>query len=211
MPEISIYKASELELYNRSLDFLEEVYDRRGLYKQGDPSQENAMDALTLNFVKIVNDCRAILLLTKAGFYIQAGIIARSTEDACSFMMHIVFEGDDAALVKNWLSGQRVTHWMMVKKLNECLPLDQQLNVADYWKVRKRLDDFVHANFDALILYPAQSPGATPLDSKSLHEVTFWKHLVYLYLFSCLLSTELIAPDLEEKAKSYLKQLESQS
>jgi hypothetical protein len=208
MPKTSIYEASELELYNRVLNFLEEVCGRRGQYRRGDPSQESMMDILALNFVKVVNDCRAILLLTQAGFFIQAGILVRSTEDACSFMMHIGFEGDDAVIVEKWLSGQRVTHWTMIKKLNECLPPDHRLNVTNYRKVRKRLDDFVHANFDALKLYPAQSPGATPLDSQSLREMTFWKHLVYLYLFSCLLVTEFIVPDCEEKAKSYLEQLD---
>jgi hypothetical protein len=208
MSKTSMYDASELELYNRVLGFLEEVYDRRGRYEQGDPAQESMMDVLTLNFVKVVNDCRAILLLAQSGFYIQAGILARSTQDACNLVMNIGFEGDNASLVERWLSGQRVTHWMLVEKLDELLPPEHQFDVTNYRNVRRRLDDFVHANYDALKLYPAQSPGSTSLDSKSLHEMTFWKHLVYLYLFSCLLAVELIAPDLEERARSYLEQLE---
>lgn len=208
MTEMPIYTPSELELYKDVLDFLEEVYDRRGQYEQGDPAQESATDVLTLNFVKVVNDCRAILLLAQSGFYIQAGIVARSTEDACSFMMHIVFEGDNAALVEKWLSDQRVTHGMIIQKLNEGLPPEHKLDVAIYRRVRRRLDDFVHANYDALKLYPAQSPGSTSLDSTSFGETTFWKDLVYLYLFSCLLAVELIAPDLKERSESYLGQLE---
>lgn len=208
MGEAHIYTTSEFNLYSEVLDFLEEVYSRRGQYVQGSPSQESTMDVLTLSFVKAVNDCRAILLLTQSGFYIQAGILARSTQDACSLIMHIGFEGEDAALAKRWLEGHRVTHWMLVKKLNEHLPPEHQLDVANYRRVRKRLDNFVHANHDALKLYPAQSPGPTPLDGKSLYAVTFWKHLVYLCLFSCLLAVELIVPDLEDRAKSYLAQLE---
>lgn len=203
-----IYTAGEFSLYSEVLDFLEEVYSHRGEYVQGSPSQESTMDVLTLSFVKEVNDCRAILLLTQAGFYIQAGILARSAQDACSLIMHVGFEGENAALVKKWLRGHRVTHWELVEKLNEHLPSEHQLDVANYRRVRKRLDDFVHANYDALKLYPAQSPGPTPLDGESLHAVTFWKHLVYLYLFSCLLAVEMIAPDLEDRAKSYLAQLE---
>lgn len=208
MTEIHTFTASELELYQDLLDFLEEVYEHRGQYEQGDPAEESTMDVLTLNFVKVVNDCRAILLLVQSGFLIQGGILARSTEDACSFMMHIGFEGDNVALVEKWLSGQHVSHWMILEKLNECLPPDHQLDVANYRRVRRRLDDFVHANYDALKLYPAQSPGSTALDSKSFHEIAFWRHLVYLYLFSCVLAVEWIAPDLEERAESYLGQLE---
>jgi hypothetical protein len=211
MNETRIYTTSEFKLYSEVLDFLEDVYSRRGQYIQGSPSQESTVDVLTLSFVKVVNDCRAILLLAQSGFYIQAGVLARSTEDACSLIMHIGFEGENAALVKKWLSGRRVTHWMLVKKLNENLPPEHQLDVANYRRVRKRLDDFVHANYDALKLYPAQSPGSTPLDDKSFYAMTFWKHLIYLYLFSCLLAVELIVPDLGDRAKSYLEQLESRS
>lgn len=208
MTESGIWTTDELKLYEAILSFLEGAYGRRGQYEAGDPAQESAMDVLTLNLVKVVNDCRAILLLVRFGFYIQAGIIARSTEDACSFMMHIGFEGDNAELVDKWLLGDRVTHYMMVEKLNEGLPPEGQLDVAKYRRVRRRLDNFVHANYDALKLYPAQAPGSTTLDGKSFREMTFWRHLVYLYLFSCLLAVDLIVPDVEETAKSYLGQLE---
>jgi hypothetical protein len=125
--------------------------------------------------------------------------------------MHIVFEGEDAALVKRWLGGHRLTHWTLVEKLNKHLPSEHQLDVANYRKVRKRLDDLVHANYDALKLYLSQSPGPTPLDGESLYAVTFWKRLVCLYLFSCLLAVEMIVPDLKDRAKSFLAQLELRS
>jgi len=211
MDKTRVYTARELNLYSEVLSFLEHVYSRRGEYVQGSPSQESTMDILTLSFVKVVNDCRAILLLTQSGFYIQAGILARSTQDACSLIMHIVFEGENAVLVKKWLAGHRVTHWMLVEKLNERLTPEHQLDVASYRKVRKSLDDFVHANYDALKLYPAQSPGSTSLDDKSFYAVTFWKNLVYLYLFSCLLVVQLILPDLSDRAESYLERLEQTS
>lgn len=208
MTEYAIWTTDELKLYEAVLEFLEEAYARRGRYEAGDPAKEGAMDVLTLNLVKVVNDCRAILLLVRFGFHIQAGIIARSTDDACNFMMHIVFGGDRAELVHKWLLGERVTHWMMVKKLNEQLPSEAQLDLATYGAVRQRLDDFVHANYDALKLYPGQAPGSTRLDSRSFREMTFWSDLVYLFLFSCLIAMQVILPDLEETTESYLRQLE---
>lgn len=199
---------NRLQLYNRILDFLEEVYIQRGEYQQGDITQESAIDVLILNFVKIVNDCRAVLLLAQSGFYIQAGILIRSIEDACNLMMHICFEGEDAELVDQWLAGRRVTHWNIVERLNENLEPEYQLDINIYRQVRRRLDDFVHANYDALRLYPAQSPGSTPLDNDTLHELTFWSPLMSLFFVSCLLTVELIVPDLADRAELHLNQLQ---
>ncbi len=120
-------------------------------------------------------------------------------------MMHIAFEGEDAALVRQWLAGKRVTHWNLVERLNK--HLKYQINVDAYKNMRKRLDDFVHANYQSLKLYPQQSPGPTPMYDKSFRELIFWMGLVYLYLISCLLVVPLIVPDLEEKAMVYLNQL----
>lgn len=209
MKEAQLFTNSEFQLYNEVLDLLEDAYRRRGQYQRGDPSQERTRDVLVLNFTKVVNDCRAILLLARSGFYIQAGILARSTGDACNMMMHITFEGDDATLVKQWLAGQGAKHWTIVRSLNSSLEPEHQLDTDAYEKSRRRMDDFVHGNYDSLKLYPAQAPGPTPLDASSFRELTFWKHLLYLYLFSCLLVVESIVPELEEKAKSYLDQLES--
>jgi len=202
---------SEIELCCEALDFLEEAYQQWGEYSQGDPRYESVADALNLNYVKTVNDCRAILLLAQAGFYIQAGILARSTEDACSMMMHIAFEAEDAALVEKWLAGQRVTHWMLVERINQSLVEGAKLEIRSYREIRRRLDHFVHANYPALKLYPAQSPGPTPLDERSFRKMTFWKHLVFLYLFSCLLVVALVVPELGQRAEVLRRRLESMS
>ena len=144
-------------------------------------------------------------------FYIQAAIIARSTEDACNLMMHITFDGEGAALVNKLRMGQRITHWMLIEKINGSLPPEHQLNIDDYKNIRRGLDNFVHSNYDALKLYPAQSPGPTPLDNKSFNAITFWKDLVYLYIFSCLIVVNMLVPDLDSRAKLYLEQLNRMS
>lgn len=205
-----VFKSNEASFYRVILDFLEEVYIQRGPYQQGDATQESSMDVLILNFTKVVNDCRAILLLSQSGFYIQAGIIVRSTIDSCNLMMHIAFEGDNAPLFKQWLigkseTGKPVTHWKLVERLNE--RLKYQLNVDAYRKKRKQLDNFVHANYQALRLYPIQSPGPTPINKKSFRELIFWKGFFHVNLVSCLLIVSLIVPDLGEQAGIYLNQL----
>lgn len=196
------FTTNESQLYSKVLDFLENVYSQRGKYTKGKPTRESVMDVLVLNFTKVVNDCRAILLLTQSGFYMQAGILARSTADACNLMMHICFDGDDAELAKSWRTGKQVKHWKIVKMLNESLR--QQLDIDNYEKTRKRLDDFVHANYNALKLYPAQSPGSTSMEYDSFRGLTFWKPLVYLYLVSCLLAVQIIVPPLKNDAESHL-------
>jgi hypothetical protein len=203
--EMQFLKTDQMSLYKSILDFLEAVYIRRGTYIRSDATEESPMDILVLNFTKVVNDCRAILFLTDQVFYIQAGILCRSTIDSCNLMMHIVFEGDNATLLAQWLNGRPLRHWALMKTLNN--QVDQNLDFTYYKEVRGRLDDFVHANFKALQLYPAQAPGPTPLDSDSFKEMTFWKWLLELFLVSCLMSVPAMVPDLEHEANNYLEQL----
>jgi hypothetical protein len=164
---------------------------------------------MILNFTKVVNDCQAILLLAQNGFYVQAGIVARSTMDACYLMMHIGSEGDDAAIAKRWLAGDRVTHWMLLDRLNYRLSQDDQptLDSDSYRQVRRRLDAFVHASYEGLKLYLAQLSGPASTDEDSLRELTIWKNLMHLYLVVCLLVVRLTVPGLEEQAVPYLDQL----
>jgi hypothetical protein len=164
--------------------------------------QRNVYDVLLLNLAKVASDSRAILLLVQAGFYIQAGILARSTTDACNLVMHIDVERDSPELVERWIQGKKVTHWMLVESL-EGVPLDKD----KYRDLRRRLDDFVHANYEALKLYPAQLEGEAETDADAFQEMTFWKGLIYLYLITCLLSIQLLAPYLEEQADGYLDRL----
>jgi hypothetical protein len=73
-----IFTAEETQLHSSILDFLEALCRQ---YEQPGMEQESTQEALTLNLMKVTNDCRAILLLAQSGFYIQAGILARSTTD----------------------------------------------------------------------------------------------------------------------------------
>ncbi|MCX5637732.1 MAG: hypothetical protein NTX52_08595 [Planctomycetota bacterium] len=191
--------------YTWILDFMETVYIEQGAYTGDQPSQERPIDVLVLNFTKVVNDCRAILLLVQRGFYIQAGILCRSTSDACNLMMHVAFEGENAILLPKWLHYQRLSHWQIMERLNS--HLGKHLDLQSYETTRRKLDDFVHANYPALQLYPAQSPGPTVLDNESFGRITFWKGLIRLFIVSCLLCIPLLDPDLQEDTNSFLSLL----
>jgi hypothetical protein len=200
-----MWQVGRASIYDRVLTFLETVYAQRGAYERGNATAESPLDVLILNYTKVVNDCCAIRVLVQRGFYIQAAIISRSTIDSCNLMMHIAFEGEKASLVQQWLNDQNLKHWNLMKTLNR--GLDQGLDLDLYEARRKELDDFVHANFSALQLYPAQSPGPTPLDEGALHRITSWMAIIDLFLVSCLLTVPLIVPDLEVKANRYLQQI----
>lgn len=164
------------------------------------------MDVIGLNFTKVVYDTRAILLLAQHELYIQAGILCRSTIDACNLMMHIAFEGADAPIYKLWADGQRISHWKLINKINT--HLDRELDLSSYDKTRKTLDDFVHANYTALRLHPAQAPGSTQIGSAVFFEITFWKPLIDLFLVSCLLVVPIMVSDLEEEANRFLDSMD---
>jgi hypothetical protein len=191
-----------MAIFDASLDFLEAVCRQRKGAPQEPTVRENVYDVLLLNLAKVASDTRAILLLVQAGFYIQAGILARSTTDACNLVMHIDVERDNADLAERWMEGKKVTHWMLVESLKD-VPLDKDR----YRDLRRRLDDFVHANYEALKLYPAQLEGGDVTDGDTFQAMTFWKGLIYYYLITCLLSIQLIAPYLEEQADGYLDRL----
>jgi hypothetical protein len=191
----TIFSDNELHLYSEALTFLEKAAARREI--------QTSTPALALNFAKVVSDSRAILLLMQHGFYLQAAIVARSTLDACNLLMHIGAEGEETTIVEQWLAGHRMTHWMLLDRLNERLKCEglPAINVDNYRQLRRRLDDLVHANYDALKLYPAQLPG--PADDR-LRDLTFWAGLVKLYLVVCLLIVRLTVPDLQERAATHL-------
>ena len=201
-PTSHVFAPEETELYNTILDLLEDAYRQQARYGVDPLLQQSTREALLLNFAKVMNDCRAILLLVDRGFYIQAGILARSTTDACNMVMHIDVEGDHAPLTRPWLEGRRVTHWMLVDSLK-----DIQLDMDAYRALRRRLDDFVHANRRALRLYRIQLIDQASLDPTTLEKVTFWRNLVNFYLISCLLAIPMIAPAQGEKADALLEQL----
>ena len=191
-----VFTSDEILLYTRILDFLEDIPRQQ----PGDKPQESTQEALILNFAKVTSDCRAILLLAQSGFYVQAGILARSTTDACNLMMHIDVERDNAIFAERWLRGRRVTHWMLVESLKG-IPLDMD----KYRELRRRLDDLVHANYEGLKLYPAQLADSDSLDDETVQSLTFWKSLVVFYLITCLLAIQMIAPNLEERAEEHLE------
>lgn len=194
-----IFTAEEAQLHSSILDFLEALcrqYEQLGEMEQG-----STYEALTLNLMKVTSDCRAILLLTQSGFYIQAGILARSTTDACNLMMHIDVERDNAIFAERWIQGRRVTHWMLVESLSK-IPLD----IDSYRELRRQLDDLVHANYEGLKLYPTQLADPETLDNDAIQSLVFWKSLMIFYLITCLLAVQLIEPDLEQ-ADDYLEML----
>jgi hypothetical protein len=192
-----IFAAEETQLHGRILDFLEALC--RQYEQPGKVEQEGTHEVLILNLMKVTNDCRAIMLLAQSGFYIQAGILARSTTDACNLMMHIDVERDNAIFAERWLQGRRVTHWMLVDSLRK-IPLD----IDSYRELRRQLDDLVHANYEGLKLYPTQLAEPETLDDDDFHSLTFWKSLIVFYLITCLLAVQLIAPDLGQ-ADDYLE------
>lgn len=194
-----IFTADETQLHNKTLDFLEALCRQYG--RPGEITQEGTYEALILNLMKVTDDCRAILLLTQSGFYIQAGILARSTTDACNLMMHIDVERDNAIFAERWLQGRRVAHWMLVESLRK-IPLD----IDSYRELRRQLDDLVHANYEGLKLYPMQLAGPEALDNATFQSLVFWKSLMIFYLITCLLAVQLIEPDLEQ-ADDYLESL----
>ena len=191
----TIFSDNELHLCSEALTFLEKAAARREI--------QTSTPALALNFAKVVSDSRAILLLAQHGLYLQAAIVARSTLDACNLLMHIGAEGEETAIVEQWLAGHRMTHWMLLDRLNERLKCEglPAINVDNYRQLRRRLDDLVHANYEALKLYAAQLPG--PTDDR-LRDLTFWAGLVKLYLVVCLLIVRLTVPDLQERAAVHL-------
>jgi len=127
---MKIFNNKILGLYEEILEFLEIVYKSRGQYTLGNHNSNKPIDALVLNFIKVVNDCRSIILLCKEGFYIQAGIICRSTLDASNLMMHIALEGDNAPLFKEWINNKNISHWKIIKKINK--HLNKKLNIGSY-------------------------------------------------------------------------------
>jgi hypothetical protein len=202
-----LFTGEEKQLLNQILDYLEQIRRQYEQPSEDEVLPESARETLILNLAKVVNDCRAILLLAQSGFYIQASILARSTSDACNLLLHISVAEDNAALVEPWLHGRKVTHWMLLEKINESLERDLQLDTGSYRETRRRLDDLVHANCEALKLYPAQLSETSLADKATFHSLTFWKNLVYFFLIACLLAALLIAPDLEEETEEYLNQV----
>ena len=204
---MSLYTEQELHAYEQVLDFLEGAGD--GLFDH-DLSQQEVRDILLLNLAKVVSDSRAILALVRGRYLIQAGVLARSALDACYLMILVGFEGDKTELVEKWLSGRRVTHWVIVDQLNKYLEPEFRLPFDDYRQVRHRLDDLVHANYDALQLYPLQWPGRAQPEGEELHALVFWKSMMRFFLVTCLLVVRLVQPELDQEAREHMEQLEEQ-
>lgn len=191
-------------LYEEMLSFLEEVIERRGVFHP-DISKERPIDVLCLNFTKVVNDTRAMMVLCSKGFYIQAGIICRSTIDACHLMMHIAFSGENAELVDPWLGREKLTHWKVLENID--IALGAGLNLEAYRAKREMLDDLVHGNYESLKYYPAQSPGPTPMTTEVFNKIVFWRSLININITSCLLVVNILVPEFVERSEQYLELL----
>jgi len=160
---------------------------------------------LCLNFTKVVNDTKAMMILCSNGFYIQAGIICRSAIDACHLMMHITFSGENAELVDPWLGREKLTHWKVLEKIDN--ELGAGLDLEAYRAKREMLDDLVHGNYESLKYYPAQSPGPTPMTIEAFNKIVFWRSLISINITSCLLVVNILVPEFAEKAEQYLELL----
>lgn len=198
----SILEPDKRAIYEEALSLLEKVISRRGPYKFSKVSDERSIDVLCLNFTKVVNDIRAIILLVNNGYFIQAGIVCRSAIDACNLMMHIAFSGENAELVRPWLKNKKISHWSIIENINKIL--NNQLKVNTYEKQRKKLDDMVHGNFNMVKYYPAQSPGPTQMTKEIFYEIYSWDQLINLLIISCLLVIPITVPELENESKRYL-------
>ena len=119
----------------------------------------------------------------------------------------VISTGDKTELVERWLAGRRVTHWVIVDQLNKYLEPEYRLSFDDYRQVRHRLDDLVHANYDALQLYPLQWPGSARLEGERLHALAFWRSMMRFFLVTCLLVVRLVQPELDRQAREHLEQL----
>jgi archaellum component FlaG (FlaF/FlaG flagellin family) len=193
-----------LAQYETILNFLEDVYQTVAPYKYQGAEKESQRDVLILNFTKVVSDCRAILLLSKHGFYIQAGIIARSTSDACHLMVHLAFAENPSQILSEWLQGTKVTHWTLVRNIQQ--QVNGQLNLDAYASERSRLDNFVHGNYEVIRLYPGQVGAARKTDTE-WRDITSWHGLSYLFLYSCLMVVDLVSTKLAPKSDKYMKAL----
>jgi hypothetical protein len=193
-----------LTQYETILSFLEEVYQTVSPYNYEGPEKETKRDVLILNFTKVVSDCRAILLLSKHRLHIQAGIIARSTSDACHLMVHSAFAEKPSEVLSEWLQGKKVTHWKLLGKIQQ--QVGGGLYLDGYADERRRLDDFVHGNYEGIRLYPGQV-GAARMTDGDWRAITSWDGSLYLLLYSCLMVVQLISSKHARKANEYEKAL----
>jgi hypothetical protein len=196
--------AKTLAQYETILSFLEEVYQTVSPYNYQGAEKESKTDVLILNFTKVVSDCRAILLLSKHGLHIQAGIIARSTSDACHLMVHLAFAENPPEVLSEWLQGKKVTHWKLLHNIQQ--QVGGGLNLDGYADERRRLDDFVHGNYEGIRLYPGQV-GAARITDSEWRGITSWDGPLYLFLYSCLMVVQLISSKHVRKADEYQKAL----
>ena len=196
--------ATTLAQYETILSFLEEVYQTVSPYKYEGAEKESKRDVLILNFTKVVSDCRTILLLSKNGLQIQAGIIARSTSDACHLMVHMAFAENPPQILSEWLQGRKVSHWTLLRNIQQ--QVGGVLRLDAYADERKRLDDFVHGSYEGIRLYPGQV-GAARMSDKEWRGVTSWEGHMYLFLYSCLMVVELISSEHARKASEYQRAL----
>jgi hypothetical protein len=198
----SFLEPDKREIYEETLALLEKVISRRGPYKFSKISDERPIDVLCLNFTKVVNDTRAIILLGNNCYFIQAGIICRSAIDACNLMMHIAFSGESAELVNPWLKNTRISHLSIIKNINKIL--NNRLKINIYEQQRKKLDDMVHGNFNVVKYYPAQFLGPTQMTEELFYEIYSWNQFINLLIISCLLVIPILVPELEKESKRYL-------
>lgn len=196
---------------NEVLSFLESVYIAKGEYTFSNGSSERQMDVIILNFVKVVDDLRAILTLIDNRFFIQSIIIARSTLDACNFLFEVCFQEEDTLLIQKWLTGKYIKHWTIIKRIDKGLKESNTdkhgIGIYKYQDIREKFDSFVHNHFSAIRYYPGLAKGNTPRDGSFDEYIHLLDWAINLFFVTSLLTSTLIAQQFTEQAHKYLKEM----
>ncbi len=196
--------------YNDILDLTEDITERYWEVK----NRDEELDRGILNMTKVVNDCRAILLLCQTSFYMQAGIIANSAYEANNEMMKSALNLDDGKLIEDWLNNNEEKNKYLNRKMFE--DAGEVYNEADKVQmkngIRIVLKNFIEGTYLNFRLYPRQAFGPKHIDEQVFRKITSWKSVLCHYLVGCLLFsrfiiTERAVPELKIKASEALKNL----
>jgi len=197
---------TELPLYREILGFFRKVIGEVGEYAPpGENERESEMDGVYLNFVKVVSDLDAIFLLIDSGFFIQGGILCRSTLDACHLLANGLFVGEENNLMGDWLTGSKLKHCDIINKLSSHFKknMSTKLNKVGYYDTREFLDDMVHGNYGIVRHYPAQCSCREGRNESRVNEILSCYKILDLVFQTALMTSTVLAPDQSEQAEMY--------
>ena len=189
--------------YNGILDLLEETTEKSDFENTNNEVLKNGI----LNMIKVANDCRAILLLCQASFYMQAGVIANSAYKANDEMMKSAFTLDENKLIEGWLSDNEEKTRLINKKMFE--DAGEKYNEDDAEQAKNAIEivlkNFIEGTYLNFRLYPRQAFGPKHIDEEVFRKVTSWKSVLCHYLVSCLLFARfVVAESLTPRMKNKL-------